>query len=97
MKNRVPEGLLSSDVPNIQLEFVVGKILNVEALCRRDGADVLNNKSDTSLERAFKMVVLPALSSPKTKMRSYYFFFFFKFLKMPIKPPPCVLLIDSVI
>ena len=68
----------------------MGEILDIEALGGCDGGDVLNNMGVTSLERDFKMVVLPALSSPRTKIRSYYFLFFRKLRRMPIKPPACV-------
>ena len=81
---------MSSDIPNIELELVVGEILDIEALGRCDGGDILNNIQVTSLERDFKIVVLPALSSPRTKIRSYYFLFFRKLRRMPIKPPACV-------
>lgn len=36
------EGLLSSDVPYVQLEFIVGQVLDIEALGGGDCADVLD-------------------------------------------------------
>lgn len=68
----------------------MGKVLDVEALSGSDGRDVLNYPRATSLERDFRMVVLPALSSPKTKIRSYYFLVLRKLRRMPISPPACV-------
>jgi hypothetical protein len=84
------ESLLSSDIPDVQLELIVGEVLDVEALRGSDCRDVLNYPSATSLESDFRMVVLPALSSPRTKIRSYYFLFFRRLRKMPISPPACV-------
>ena len=50
----------------------------------------------TSFESDLRMVVFPALSNPKTKIRNSYFFFFLRFLNIPINPPPCVLLIYQI-
>ncbi len=84
------EGLLSSDIPHVELELVVSEVLDVESLGGSDGGDVLRGGRSTSLESDFRMVVLPALSSPSTKMRSYYFLFFRRLRRMPISPPACV-------
>ena len=65
----------------------MGEILDIESLCRCDGGDVLDVLRVTSLERDFKIVVLPALSSPSTKILSSSFLFFLRFRKMPIRPP----------
>lgn len=88
------QGLLSPDVPYIQLKLLVSQVLDVEALCGSNCANVLNKMMATSFESVLRMVVLPALSKPSTKILSYYFFFFFRFRRIPIKPPPCVLLIS---
>lgn len=71
----------------------MSQVLDVESLGGSDSANVLTHRKGTSLDSALRMVVLPALSKPKTKILSSYFFFFFKFLSIPISPPPCVLLI----
>ena len=50
------------------------EILDVESLRRCDGGDVLDVSRVTSLERDFKIVVLPALSSPSTRINYINFF-----------------------
>ena len=65
----------------------MGEVLDVEALRRGDGGDVLLRERGTSLERDLRIVVLPALSRPSTSMRSYYFLFLRRFRSMPISPP----------
>lgn len=86
----LPKRLLSSDVPNVELELVVREVLDVEALRGRDGGDVLIEGKATSLESDLRMVVFPELSSPSTRMRNYYFLFFLRLRRMPISPPACV-------
>lgn len=36
------ESLLAADVPDVELEFIMSKVLDVEALGGSDGGDVLN-------------------------------------------------------
>jgi hypothetical protein len=84
------KSLLPSNIPNVKLELIMGEVLNIEALSGGDGRYILNYIWTTSLERDFRMVVLPALSSPRTKIRSYYFLFFRRLRRMPINPPACV-------
>lgn len=86
----LPQCFLSSDVPHVEFELVMCEVLDVEALRRRDGGDVLIEGKGTSLESDLRMVVFPELSSPSTKMRSYYFLFFLRLRRMPISPPACV-------
>ena len=66
------------------------EVLDVEALRGRDGGDVLGERRATSLESDLRMVVLPELSSPSTRMRSYSFLFLRRLRRMPISPPACV-------
>lgn len=42
----------------------------------------------TSLASDLRMVVLPALSRPSTRIFSSYFLFLRRLRNMPIKPPP---------
>lgn len=42
-----PEGFLSSDIPDVQFEFIVGEVLDVEALGGCDGGYVLDDLSCT--------------------------------------------------
>lgn len=79
---------MSSDIPDIELEFIVSKVLDIEALGGSDGADVLNRNDDTSLDRDLRMVVFPALSRPSTRILSSSFLFLRKFLRIPMSPPP---------
>ena len=65
----------------------MGEVLDIEALGGSDGGDVLISMGKTSLESDLRMVVLPELSSPSTRMRSYYFLFFRRLRRMPIRPP----------
>lgn len=83
----LPQGLLSSDIPDVEFEAVVGQVLDVESLGGSDGGDVLIYATATSLESDFRMVVLPALSRPRTRMRSYYFLFLRRLRRIPIRPP----------
>lgn len=85
--------LLASDVPYIQLEFIVSQIFDVESLGGRDGRDILFGIMYTSLERALRIVVLPALSRPSTKILSYYFLFLRRLRKIPMSPPPWVVML----
>ncbi len=68
----------------------MGKVLDVEALGGGDGWDILIDMIVTSLESDLRMVVLPALSKPSTKIRSYYFLFLRRLRRMPISPPAWV-------
>ena len=79
---------MSSNIPDIEFELIMGKVLDIESLGGGDGADILDQISCTSLESDLRMVVLPALSSPSTRILSYSFLFLRRFLRMPISPPP---------
>lgn len=72
----------------------MSEVLDVEALGGSDGGDVLDGGRSTSLERDLRMVVLPALSSPRTRMRSSYFLFFRRLRSIPINPPAWLLMIN---
>ena len=85
-----PEGLLSSDIPDVQFEFIVGEVLDVEALGGSDGRYVLDDLSCTSFDSAFRIVVLPALSRPRTRIRSSSFLFLRRLRRIPMRPPACV-------
>ena len=65
----------------------MSEVFYVETLGRGDGVDGLNGSMRTSFERDFRIVVLPALSRPSTRMRSYSFFFLRKLRRIPISPP----------
>lgn len=78
---------MSSDVPDIQFELLMGEVFDVESLSGGDGGDVLIERGSTSLDRDLRMVVFPALSRPRTKILSSSFLFFLRFLKMPMSPP----------
>ena len=81
------QGLLAADGPDVEVELVIREVLDVEALRGRDGGDVLGERRATSLESDLRMVVLPELSSPSTRMRSYSFLFLRRLRRMPIRPP----------
>lgn len=81
---------MSSDIPDVEFELVMGEVFDVEALGGGDGGDVLSGKGCTSLESDLRMVVLPALSSPRTRILSSSFLFLRRFLRMPMSPPACV-------
>jgi hypothetical protein len=78
---------LSSDIPDVEFELVVGKVFDIEPLGRSDGRDVLDEVVGTSLERDLRIVVLPALSRPNTSILSYYFLFLRRLRRIPISPP----------
>lgn len=78
---------MSSDVPDIEFELLMGEVFDVESLSGGDGGDVLIEGGSTSLDRDLRMVVLPALSRPRTKILSSSFLFFLRFLKIPMSPP----------
>lgn len=84
------EGFLSSDIPDVQFEFIMGEVLDVEALGGCDGGYVLDGLSCTSFDSAFRIVVLPALSRPRTRMRSSSFLFLRRLRRIPMRPPACV-------
>lgn len=84
----LPQRFLPSDVPHVQLELIVGEVFNVESLSGSDGRDILNETDATSLDKAFKIVVLPALSRPKTRIRRSSFLLLRRFRRMPIRPLP---------
>jgi len=65
----------------------MGEILDVEALGRGNSGDILYASEFTSLESDLRMVVLPALSSPRTRIRNYYFLFLRRLRKIPMSPP----------
>ena len=81
------EGLLTSDIPDVEFELVVGQVFDVESLGGGDGVDGLTAGMSTSLDSDLRMVVLPALSRPSTRIRSYSFLFLRKLRRMPISPP----------
>ena len=87
----LPQCMLPSDVPEVEFEPLVDEVFDVEALGWSDGVDVLTLlMENTSLERDLRMVVFPALSRPRTKIRSYYFLVLRIFWRIPIRPPlPC--------
>lgn len=66
----------------------MSEVLNIESLGRSYSADILHDGGITSLDRDLRIVVLPALSSPRTRILNYSFLFFRRFLRMPISPPP---------
>lgn len=41
----LPQGLLSSNIPNVELELVVSQVLDVEALGWGDSANVLTQRT----------------------------------------------------
>lgn len=90
----LPQCLLAPDIPDVELEFIVGEVLDVEALSRGDSGDVLNETEATSFDKALRIVVLPALSKPKTKIRRSSFLLFRRFRRIPIRPLPWLLIIE---
>lgn len=68
----------------------MSQVFDIKALGGGDCGDILIERGDTSLERDFKMVVLPALSRPKTKILSSYFLFFLRLRRIPMRPPAWV-------
>ena len=81
---------MTSDIPNVKLELLVGQVLDVEALCGGNGRDVLIRIDLTSLESDLRMVVLPALSRPRTRILNSSFLFLRRLRRMPIRPPAWV-------
>jgi hypothetical protein len=65
----------------------MGEILDVEALGGGNSGDILYVGGFTSLESDLRIVVLPALSSPRTRIRNYYFLFLRRLRKIPMSPP----------
>ena len=59
--------LLTSNIPNIQLQTFMTEIFDVEALSWCDCWYILSHVIKTSLESVLMMVVLPALSKPRTR------------------------------
>ena len=85
----LPKRLLSSDIPEVELDLIVTKVLDVESLRGSDIGDILHRKETTSLERVLRMVVFPALSRPRTRILTSSALFFLRFLRM-LMSPPCV-------
>ena len=78
---------MASDVPDVEFEFVVGEVFDVKTLGWGDCVNGLSGSMRTSLERDLRMVVLPALSRPRTRMRSSSFLFLRRLRRIPMSPP----------
>lgn len=65
----------------------MGQVFNVEALGGGDGRDVLPGCGSTSFESDLRIVVLPALSRPSTRILSSSFLFLRRLRRMPMSPP----------
>ena len=81
---------MTSDIPDVEFELIVGEVFDVEALSGSDGGDVLICIRCTSLERDLRIVVLPALSRPRTRILNSSFLFLRRFRRMPMRPPAWV-------
>lgn len=66
----------------------MGEVLDVEALRGGDGGDVLGETEGTSFDKALRIVVLPALSRPSTRIRRSSFLLLRRLRRIPIRPLP---------